>query len=138
MRLRRRCARREFLGIGLEDQFQASGGVAANLAAGDFAEKRHAHFVGHAFFGELLFGFADERDFWNGVDAVGIIGAIGMNGNAKRVGRGDTALLHGNGAEAGEADDVADGKNIGLLGAVIAVDRNAAAGVRFQAGVGAI
>ena len=64
-------------GVAMKDELQAAGGVAANLAARGFAIIRHAHFVGHVFVGQLLFGLADEADFGNGVDAVGIKAGIG-------------------------------------------------------------
>src|SRR3984893_15841187 len=112
--------------------------VSANLAARYFPEKSDAHFVGNALFGQLLLGFADEGNFRNGVNAIGIVGAIGMDGNAESVGRRNAALLHGNGAKAGKADNIPDGENVWLLGAVIVVDGNASARVGLQPGGGKI
>ena len=63
--------------LAVEDQLEAAGGVAANLAAGDFAVVGQADFVGHVLVGQLLLGLADERDFRDGVDAVGIEAGIG-------------------------------------------------------------
>src|SRR5216683_915479 len=125
----------QFFRVGLKNQLEAAGGVAANLAARDFAEKRDAHFVGNTFFRELFFGFADEGNFRDGVNAVGIIRAIGMDRNAKGIGGGDAALLHGDGAQAREADDVADRENVRLLGAVIGIHDNAPARIRVQPGI---
>ena len=51
---------------------------------------------------------------------------------------GDAALLHRDGGEGGEADDVADGEDVGRLGPVVLVDGNAAAIVGFDAGGGEI
>ena len=51
---------------------------------------------------------------------------------------GDAALLHGDGGERGEADDVADGEDVRDLGPEVLVDRDAAAGVGFDAGGGEI
>jgi hypothetical protein len=61
----------------MEDELEAAGGVAANLAAGGLAIVGHADFVGHVFVGELLFGLADEADLGDGVDAVGIEAGVG-------------------------------------------------------------
>ena len=97
------------------------------------AEEGDANFVRDAFLGKLFFGFADERDLRDGVDAVGIVRAIGMDGNAERVGRGHAALLHGNRAETWEPDDVADSEDVRLLGSVVGIDGDAAAGVGVEA-----
>jgi hypothetical protein len=128
----------EMLGVGIEKDFEATGGVAANLSASDFAKIGHAHFVGNALVGELLLGFADEGNFGDGVNAVGIIGAVGIDGHAECFGGGDAALFHGDGTEAGEADDVADGEDVGLLGAIFVVDVNAAALVGIESSGGEI
>jgi len=48
----------QFFGIGIENQLQPPGSVAANLAARDLPEKCDAYFVGDAFFGQLLFSLA--------------------------------------------------------------------------------
>src|ERR1700719_2292516 len=125
----------KLLRIRIKNQFQAAGGVAANLAARNCPEKRDTHFVGHPFLGELLFRFANERNFWNGVNPVRIVSAIRTNRNAKGIGGSDATLLHGNGTKAREADDIADRENVWLLGAVIIVDRNAAPRIGFEAGV---
>ena len=66
-----------FAGVAVKDELEAARGVAANLAAGGFAIERHADFIRHVFIGELFLGFADEADFGNGVDAVGIEAGIG-------------------------------------------------------------
>src|ERR1700687_2313208 len=128
----------QLFGIGIENQLYAPGGGAANVPARDLPEKSDPHFVRHALFGELLFRFADEGNFRNGVNPIGIVRAVGMDGNAESVGRGDAALLHGDRAEAGKPDDVADREDVWLFGAVIVVDRDAPARVGFQAGGGQI
>ena len=86
--------------VAMEDELEAAGGVAANLAASDFAIEGHADFVGNIFVGELLFGFADEADFGNGVDAVGIEARVGEVARVVEGARGgDAALLHGDRGE---------------------------------------
>ena len=58
--------------------------------------------------------------------------------HSEGAGGGDAALLHRNRGQAGEADDVADGEDVGRLGAEVLVHRDAAARVGFDAGVGEI
>src|SRR5579862_5597569 len=41
----------DLAGFAVEDQLEASGGIAADLAAGDLAIIRHAHLVGNVFVG---------------------------------------------------------------------------------------
>ena len=124
----------------MEDQLQAAGGVAANLAARDLAIVGHAHFVGHVFVGELLFGLADEADLRDGVNAVGIDSWDWrcMRVVAEGAGGGDAALLHRDRGQAGKADHVADGEDVRHLGAEVLVDGDAAARVGFDAGGGQI
>src|SRR5215469_1657115 len=122
-------------GVAMEDELEAAGGIAADLAARYFAVVGHADFVGHVLVGQLLFCFADEADFGNGVDAVGIKAGIRVGGVVvEGAVRGDAALLHGDRGECGESDDVADGVDVVDLGAVVLVDGNAAARVRLNAG----
>src|SRR6267154_3908128 len=127
-----------FLGRRIEKEFQAAGGVAAILAAGNFPEKSHSDLVRDSFLGELLLGFSDKRDFGNGVNPVGIIRAVGIRRHAKRPSSGDASLLHRNRAEAGEPDDVSYGIYMRLLGLVIFIDRDAYSSVGFQAACGKI
>src|ERR1700733_507505 len=80
----------------MEDQLQAPRGVAANLSARDLAIIRDADLVGHILLGQLLFRFADEGDFRNGVDAVRVKAGVRLLGLiAKGTGDGDASLLHG-------------------------------------------
>ena len=124
--------------VGAENQFEAPGGIAADLAARDFAEVGDADFVGDAFVGELLFRFADKRNFGNGVNAVRVVRAIGMYWQSERVRSCDAALFHRDGCQAREADHVADRENIWLRGAVVCVHRDAPAIVGFEARGGEI
>ena len=55
----------------MEHNLQAAGSVAANLAARDLAIVGDADLIRYVLIRELLFRFADERNLWNGVDAVG-------------------------------------------------------------------
>src|ERR1700759_3323716 len=103
----------------MEEELEAAFGVAADLAPGDFAVVGDADFVGNVGFGELLFGFADEGNLRNGVDAVGIAFGIAADREAEGAGGGDAALLHGDGSQAGETDDVANGEDVRLLGTEI-------------------
>jgi hypothetical protein len=128
----------QMLGIGIEEKFEAAGSVSPDLPASNLAEVGHANFVGNAFVGQLFFGFTDEGNFGNGVDAVGIVGAVGVDGHAKGVGGSDAALFHGDGAEAGETNDVANGENVRLLRAVLIVYMDASAVVSVEAGGGEI
>ena len=105
------------LRFAMEDELQPSGGVAANLAAGDFAIVGHADLVRHILVGELFLGFADERNLGDGVNAVRINGRDWSALATERVRGGDAALLHGDRSEAREPDDVADGEDVRLLGA---------------------
>ena len=83
----------------VEDELEAAGGVGADLAARGFAIESHADFVGDIFVGELFFGFADEADFGNGVDAVGIEAGVGGGVGIVEGARGsDAALLHRDGS----------------------------------------
>src|SRR5260370_1644843 len=84
----------QFLGRGIEQQLQSSRGVAANLAARNFAEIRHADFVRNAFVRELLFGFSDEGNLGNGVNPIRVIRAVGMDGHAEGFRGGDAPLFH--------------------------------------------
>src|SRR5436190_1763668 len=58
----------DLAGFTMEDELEASGGVATNLPTRDFAIVRHADFVGNVLSGKLFFGLADERDFGDGVN----------------------------------------------------------------------
>src|SRR5580700_4147381 len=123
----------------MEDQLQPSGRVTANLPAGDFAIIRYAHLVRHVLFGELLFGFADEGDFGDGVDAVWIEARVRLHRFvAEGALRGDAALFHGDRRERRESDDVADGEDVRNLGAEILVDRDTPALVGLDAGRGEV
>src|SRR5258708_15366271 len=62
----------------VKEELEAAFGVASDLASGDFAVVGNANLVGHICFGELLFGFPDEEDLRNGVNAVGIRSRIGV------------------------------------------------------------
>ena len=64
----------------MENDLETAGGVAADLAARDLAIIRDADFVGHVFVGELLFGFADKRNFGDGVNSVRISRRIRLHG----------------------------------------------------------
>ncbi len=123
-----------FPGLTMEDELQPPGGVAANLTARDLAIIGDADLVGHVLIGKLLLGLAGERDFGNRVDAIRIRRRIRMNRLVIRVRRGDAALLHRNGGEAGEADDVAYGENVRLFGAILPVHRNAPAAIGLDTG----
>ena len=126
-------------GVAMEDELEAAGGVAANLAAGDLAVVGHADFVGHVFVGQLLLGLADEADLGNGVDAVGIKAGIGGGGMVvEGAGGGDAALLHGDRSQGGKADHVAGGVDVRDLGLVVLVDGDAAAIVGLEAGGGKV
>ena len=125
----------DLAGVAVEDELEAAGGVAADLASGGFAVVAHADFVGDILVGELLFGFADEADFGDGVDAVGVEAGVGEGAEvAEGAGDGDATLLHGDGGEGGEADDVADGVDAGDAGLEVLVDGDAAAVVGGEAG----
>ncbi len=125
--------------VAMEDELQAAGGVAANLAARGLAIVGHADFVGHVFVGQLLFGFADEADLGNGVDAVGIKAGVGGGGVVvEGAGGGDAALLHGDRGQRGKADHIADGEDVLDLGLEVLVDGDAAAIVGFEAGGGKV
>jgi len=87
----------------------------------------------NAFLRELLLRFADEGNLWNRVNTVRIVCAIGMDGDAEGIGGRDAPLFHGDRAEAGKADNVADGKDVRLLGPVILVHGNASARVGLEA-----
>src|SRR5258708_31072006 len=122
----------DFFSFRLKNQFQPARGVPANLSAGNFAKVSDAHFIGDACVGQLLFRFADERNFRDGVNAVGIVRGIGVNRHAKSICGSDAALLHRNRTEAWESDDVADGKNVRLPGAILGIHRNASTRICFQ------
>src|SRR6266481_9464872 len=62
----------------VKKELEAAFGMACDLATGDFAVVGNANLVGHISFGELLFGFPDEGDLRNGVNAVGIGSRIGV------------------------------------------------------------
>src|SRR5438132_7959271 len=121
----------QFLGRGIENEFQSSGGVAANLSTSNLPEIGQPEFVRNALVSKLLFGFADERNFRNGVNPIRIIRAVGIRGHTERSGGGDAPLFHGDGAEARKSDYISHGKNMQLLGAVIFIDGDAASRVRF-------
>src|SRR5260370_28692446 len=106
----------QFLGRGIEDEFQAPGGVAANLAPRNFAKKSHPDFVGNTLVCQLLLCFSNEGNFRNRINPVGIIGAIGIRRYAESPGCGDASLLHGNRAEAATANHIADGDDVLLAG----------------------
>src|SRR5579863_9640464 len=116
-----------FAGFPMEDELQAAGSVAADLAARDFAIVRHSDFVRNILVGELFLGLADERNLRDRVDPVGIIGRIGMHRRSEGPRRGNAALLHRYGSEAREADHIADSVYIGLRRTEIAIYLNAAA-----------
>ncbi len=59
-------------------------------------------------------------------------------GVVEGAGGGDAALLHGDGGEGREADDIADGIDVFDLGLVVLVDGDAAAIVGFDAGGGEV
>ena len=128
----------DLAGLAVKNQLEASGGIAADLAAGDLAIIRHADFIGNVFVGELLLGLADEGDFGNGVDPVRIGAPDSISPAVEGARGGDPALFHRDRREARETDDVADGENVRLLGAVIGVHFDAPAVVGFQAGGGEI
>src|SRR5260370_33764498 len=62
--------------LAMEDELEASGGVAADLAPRDFAIVGQADFVRNVLFGELFLRLADERNFGAGVNPVGVVGRI--------------------------------------------------------------
>ena len=66
--------------------------LVADLSAGDFAIVGHPHFVGNVAFGELLFGFSNERNLGNCVDTVRIACRVGFHGKPKGTRRGDATL----------------------------------------------
>src|SRR5689334_17708712 len=102
----------------MEDDLEAAGGVAANLSAADLSVVSDADFVGYVFIRELLLGLADEGDFRDGVDAVGIVGRIGVGAVVVEGARdSDATLLHGYRGERRETDDVADGEDVGCFSA---------------------
>src|SRR3569833_2185637 len=68
-----------FARFSLEDELEAPGSVPADLASGSFAIESHANFVGDVLVSELLFSFADETDFGDGVNAVGIETGVGRS-----------------------------------------------------------
>ena len=89
--------------LAMENQLQAAGGIAANLAARYFTIIRNAHFIRCALFRQLLFGFADERNFRNRINSVGIILRIRHHALiAKDACGGDATLLHGNRGQRGK------------------------------------
>ena len=63
--------------IAMKDQFETACGVSANLPTRCFAIEGHTNLVGHVFIRELFFGFADEADLGNRVDAIGVEAGIG-------------------------------------------------------------
>src|SRR5579864_6809729 len=66
----------QLLGLAMKDELQTAGGIAANLAARDFAIIRDADLVGDIFVCELFFGFADEGNLGNGINSVRIISRV--------------------------------------------------------------
>src|SRR5580658_203186 len=121
------------LGLTMKAYLQTSRGVAANLAARDLAIVRHTHFVGNVLIGELLFGFPDERDFGDGINAVRITGRVRDQLLAESSSRRDAPLLHRNGCQAGKSDYVADGVNVRLRGPIFAINFDAPARVGLYA-----
>ena len=121
-------------GGGVEDEFEESGFVAGDGASGDFAVAADADFVGDAFLGEFLFGFSDDGDFGDGVDAVGHEVGVGLEGFAEGVAGGLSSLFHGGGGEGGESDDVAGGVDVWDVGLEFVVDGDESAGGEFYSG----
>ncbi len=128
----------DLFGLAMEDQLQPPRGVAPNLPARHLTIIRHAHFVGNVLVGKFLLGLADEGDLRNGVNPVGIQGGVGNSRRAESEGGSQPALLHRHRGQAGKADHVAHGEDMRLLGAVLRVDRDAAARVGFDAGRGQV
>ena len=112
----------EFSGGLVEDEFEHTCFVSGDGASGDFAETSDTYFVGDAFFGEFLFGFSNDGDFRDGVDAVGEELGVDAVGYAQGVAGGLASLFHGGGGQGGESDDVACGVDVGLGGLEIFVD----------------
>src|SRR5271170_2082242 len=63
----------------MKDELEASGGVAANLAARDLPVVGHAYFIWNVLIGELLFRLADKRDLRDGVNAIRIDTGVGVD-----------------------------------------------------------
>src|ERR1043166_6401294 len=124
--------------LAVEDDLQASGGVAAYLAAGYLAVVCDADLVGHVLVRQLLLGLADEGDFRNGVDAVRVVGRVGLELTAEGEAGGDAPLLHRDRGEGGEADHVADGVDVRLLRPVLRVHADAPARGGFESGGGEV
>ena len=60
---------KEFERFAVEEELEAAFGLAADLSARDFAVIGDTDFIGDVFVGELLFGFANEGNLRDGVDA---------------------------------------------------------------------
>src|SRR6185437_10693668 len=118
--------------VAMEDQFQTSGSIAADLAACNLPVKCHAHFVWHVFVCQLLFGLADKRDFGNCVNAERKVRRSGIDWFVERPGYGNAPLLHRDRSEAGKSDDISDRVNIGLGCPVVFIHSDTPATVRFE------
>jgi hypothetical protein len=89
-------------------------------------------------FGQLLFGFSDERNLRNGVDTVRVSRRVRLHFETDRAGGGQPALLHRHRREGRKSDQVADREDVRHLGMELPVHRDAAAWIGFEAGGGEI
>src|ERR1039457_2301852 len=102
--------------------------IITNLTSGSLAIICHADFVGHILVSQLLLGLADETDFRNGVDAVGIEAGIGGGVVVIEGPRGrDATLFHGDRSQRRKADDIANSEDVSDFGLIVLVDGNATA-----------
>ncbi len=62
----------------------------------------------------------------------GYVARIGLDLQSESARRGDAALFHRYRSQAGKADHVADGEDVGHLGAIVLVDGDPAAPIGFQ------
>src|ERR1700733_6637301 len=63
--------------LAMENDLQASGGMAADLSPGGLAIISDAYFVGHVFIGELFLRLADKRNLRDRINPIGVVARIG-------------------------------------------------------------
>ena len=91
--------------VGGDQQFQHAVGVAGDLAARQLAVARHAHLIGNRVLGQIHLGGADVGNLRDGVDPDRLQLRHPGRGLAKRVVRGQPALVHRRGGQRRKPDD---------------------------------
>src|SRR5260370_26508049 len=86
----------------------------------------------------MLRGIAEEGYLGYGVNALWIQCWIRLRRRPERERRGQPALFHRDRRQAGEPDHVAHREDVGLLGAILRIHRDAAARVGFDAARGKV